>query len=218
MARVNERYSRYKAERRFARVYHAVEGSRCLYCGMPNDGKYDHQPPLFVLHRFADGALVTQRAIREKFGSCKLVPCCTICNMGLGAYHGSDDNDRRGEIVNWFLLDDRFPFDKFILDVGYRLVSDRVRGIRGTRIYKFPGVGRAIYVEALVGFIEGKFASPDDFPEWLTLVQLELAEWLRGERHRKRQYFLDMANLQSYDLRPHARSDPRGQLREGVFI
>lgn len=184
---------------------------------MPNDGKYDHQPPVYLLHRFADGGLVTKRAIREQFGRCKLVPCCTICNMGLGAYHGSDDNDRRQEIVNWFLLDDRFPEDRKILDLGYKLIEDRVRQQRSREICEFPGVGRVIYIEALVGFIEGDFASPNDFPEWLTFMQSELAEWLRCAPKRKSQYFLDMANLLSYELLPHARDDPRGQIKELGF-
>ena len=94
MGRVKERYSRREAEERFARVYERVAGHRCIYCGISSDGRYDHQPPVYVLHRFADGGLVTERAIREKFGPCKLVPCCTICNMGIGAYHGVDE-DRR---------------------------------------------------------------------------------------------------------------------------
>ena len=141
MARVKEKYSRPKAERRFSHVYEKIEGDRCIDCGMPNDGKYDHQPPVYVLHRFADGGLVTGRAIREQFGQCKLVPCCTICNMGLGAYHGSDDNDRRGEIVNWFLLDEERPDDRKILAIGYHLIRERAQQNRGVEIYEFPGVG-----------------------------------------------------------------------------
>jgi hypothetical protein len=213
MARVKEKYSRHKAEKRFARVYETVEGDRCIYCGMPNDGKYDHQPPIYVLHRFADGGLVTNNAIREQFGQCKLVPCCTICNMGLGAYHGSDDNDRRQEIVNWFLLDDRFPEDQIILALGYRLVEDRAQQKCGSEIYEFAGVGRVIYIKALIGLIAGDFGSPDDFPDWLKVMQSELAEWLRGAPKRKSQYFLDMANLKSYELLPHARDNPRGQFK-----
>lgn len=213
MARVKERYSRLKAEKRFAHVYETVEGDQCIYCGMPNDGKVDHQPPVYVLHRFADGGLVTKKAIREKFGQCKLVPCCTICNMGLGAYHGADDNDRRREIVNWFLLDERYPEDKLILDLGINLIKDRAAQKRGTEIYKFPGVGRIIYIEALIGLIDGNFASPDDYPDWLKMMQSELAEWLRGAPRRKSQYFLEMANLESYELVPDARDNPRGQFK-----
>jgi hypothetical protein len=211
MARVKEKYSRRKAEKRFARVYETVEGDRCIYCGMPNDGKYDHQPPVYVLHRFANGGLVTRKAIREQFGQCKIVPCCTICNMGLGAYHGADDNERRQEIVNWFLLDDKFPEDKKILDLGYQLIEERARQKRGNEIYEFAGVGRVIYIEALVGWINGDFDSPNDFPDWLKVLQSELAEWLRGAPKRRSTYFLDMANLESYELLPHARDDPRGQ-------
>lgn len=211
MPRVRHSYSRSAAERRFARVYETVEGDRCIYCGMPSDGAYDHQPPVYVLHKFASGRLVTKREIRERFGRCELVPCCTICNMGLGAYHGESNNDRRREIVNWFLCDSEFPEDKLILDVGYRLIQKYLSGHREKNIYVFPGVGRVIYIEVLHGFIDGKFSSPDDFPDWLKLTQSELAEWLRGAPKRKSQYFLDMASLQSYDLVPDARSDPRGQ-------
>ncbi|TGU56913.1 MULTISPECIES: hypothetical protein [unclassified Mesorhizobium] len=211
MTRVKEKYNRNEAERRFEHVYETVEGDRCTYCGMPNDGKYDHQPPVYVLHRFADGGLVTKKAIRETFGQCKLVPCCTICNMGLGSFHGSDDNDRRQEIVKWFLADDRYPEDNFILEVGRRLIESRLSGTCGTEIYKFPGVGRIVYTHALTGLIEGEFNTPDEFPEWLRVTQSELAEWLRATARRKSRYFLNMANLESYELRPHARDNPRGQ-------
>jgi hypothetical protein len=213
MARVKERYNRQYAEKRFSPVYETVQGDRCIYCGMPNDGKYDHQPPVYVLHRFADGGLVTKRAIREQFGTCKLVPCCTVCNMGLGAYHGCDDNDRRREIANWFLVDERYPDEELLLLIGHKLLKERLRGRGGPEIYKFPGVGRVIYIEALTGLIEGKFNNPDEFPEWLRVAQSELADWLRGEPRRKSRYFLEMANLESYDLRPHARDNPRGQFR-----
>lgn len=211
MARVKERYNRARAEKRFAPVYEVVEGDRCLYCGMPSDGKQDHQPPVYVLHRFADGGLVTKRQIRDRFGTCKLVPCCTICNMGLGAYHGADDNDRRREIANWLLVDERYPEDHDILAMGELLVNDRLEGRRGAEIYEVPAVGRVVYLEALLGYIDGQFSGPHDFPDWLTLLQSELAEWLRAVPRRKAKYFLDMANLVSYDLLPHARDDPRGQ-------
>lgn len=211
MARVKEKYNRQRAERRFAHVYQATGGDRCCYCGMPSDGKVDHQPPVYVLHRFANGGLVTMRAIRERFGECRLVPCCTICNMGLGAYHGKDDADRRGEIVNWFLLDERYPEDKMVLASGYRLLQERVNGQQGPEVYRFPGVGRAVYISALVGLIDGEYESPAGFPDWLKLAQADLSEWLRGAPHRKSQYFLNMANLASYDLLPHARDNPRGQ-------
>lgn len=180
---------------------------------MLSDGKRDHQPPVYILHRFADGGLVTKKAIREQFGECKLVPCCTICNMGLGAFHGRDDNERRREIANWFLVDERHPEDALVLEVGRQLIEKRLQGRLGTEIYDFPGVGRVIYIHALFGFIEGEFAFSDGFPEWLRLTQRELAEWLRAAPRRKSQYFLDMANLASYDLLPHARDDPRGQFQ-----
>jgi hypothetical protein len=213
MARVKDRYHRRAAEKRFERVYQPVEGDRCIYCGMPNDGKYDHQPPVYILHRFANGELVTKKAIREQFGECRLVPCCTICNMGLGAFHGGDDNDRRREIADCFLMDDRYPADGLVLEVGRRLIEKRLQGSREREICAFPGVGRVIYLDALYGQIEGEYSAPDDFPEWLRLMQSELAEWLRGAPKRKAQYFLDMANLASYELLPHARDDPRGQFK-----
>lgn len=211
MDRVKERYNRRAAEKRFGHVYQPVAGNRCTYCGMPSDGKVDHQPPVYVLHRFANGGLVTKKAIREQFGECKLVPCCTICNMGLGAYHGRDDNERRREIANWFVVDERYADDDLMLKIGCRWIEGRQQGDRGTDIYEFPGVGRVIYLNALLGFVEGQFSDFDEFPEWLRVAQLELAEWLRAVPRRKSQYFLDMANLVSYDLLPHARDDPRGQ-------
>lgn len=217
MGRVKERYIRRVAEQRFQRVYYSVDGDRCIYCGMPSDGKRDHQPPIYVLHRFANGEQVTKRAIRERFGHCKLVPCCTICNMGLGAFHGRDDNARRREIANWFLVDDRDPLDNVVVEVGRQLIEERLTGKRGDEIYSFPGVGRVIYTCALFGFVEGAFHTPDQLPEWLRSTQQELAEWLRGAPRRKSQYFLSMANLASYELLPDARDDPRGQMQAGLF-
>jgi len=211
MARVKERYNRRAAEKRFGRVYKLVVGDRCAYCGMPSDGQYDHQPPVYVLHRFANGSLVTKRVIREEFGDCKLVPCCTICNMGLGAYHGRDDHDRRREIANWFMLDPRYPDDGTVLEAGRQLLEGRLNGSQGPNIYEFPGVGRVIYLNALIGLIDGQFSCLENFPEWLLTAQSELAEWLGGSHRRKSQYFLDMANLASYDLLPHARDNPREQ-------
>ncbi|TIM15499.1 MAG: hypothetical protein E5Y67_07050 [Mesorhizobium sp.] len=68
-----------------------------------------------------------------------------------------------------------------------------------------------IYINALAGLIEGEYGGPEEFPEWLQVMQSELAEWLRGAPKRKSQYFLNMANLESYELQPHARDNPRGQ-------
>lgn len=216
MAMVKERYSRRKAERRFAHVHQPVEGDRCVYCGMPNDGQFDHQPPVYVLHRFANGGLVAKRAIRESFGEYRLVPSCTICNMGIGVFYGADDNQRRWEVLNWLLPDDRYPDDQQMLALGSRLIQSRPRGERGPEICAFPGVGRVIYIHALFGLADGDFASPHEFPEWLQMLQSELAEWLRQEPRRKSRYFLDMAGLESYDLLPHARDDPRGQFSQSA--
>jgi len=72
-------------------------------------------------------------------------------------------------------------------------------------MYEIGGIGRVIYIEALEGLINGKYKSPTDFPDWLKRAQTELAEWLREKPKRKAQYFLNMARLKSYELRPHAR-------------
>lgn len=213
MGRVKQRYNRRSAQQRFQHVYMPVAGDRCIYCGILSDGKLDHQPPVYILHRFADGGLVTKRAIRERFGECKLVPCCTICNMGLGAFHGRDDNERRREIANWFLVDERYPEDHLVVELGRQLLERRLDGRCGSEIYEFPGVGRFIYIHALFGFIEGDFDCPEEFPDWLQTAQAELVAWLRASPKRKAQYFLDMANLASYNLLPHARDDPRGQFQ-----
>lgn len=210
MPRVKQKYIRRIAERRFERVYHKAGGNRCIYCGIANDGKYDHQPPVYVLHRFADGGLVTKKKIREQFGECKLVPCCTICNMGLGAYHGFDDDDRRREIMNWFLADERFPEDSLILEMGRRLIMERLDGSRSLNVYEFPGVGRVIYINALMARMEGPGVA-EGLPNWLQRAQTELADWLRRTPKRKSAYFLSMANLESYELCAHARDNPRGQ-------
>lgn len=212
MPRVKQRYVRSIAEKRFGRVYRRSEGERCIYCGIANDGKFDHRPPVYVLHRFADGGLVTKRKIREQFGECKLVPCCTICNMGLGAYHGTDDDDCRREIMNWFSADERYPQDQLILEIGRGLIRRRLEGLSNHDIYEFPGVGRVIYMNALIA--SSASSGAEGSPSWLQQVQLELADWLRGAPKRKSAYFLAMANLESYELLPHARDDPRGQLFE----
>lgn len=213
MDRDTERYSRRAAEKSFGMVYRRVPGSRCIYCGMPSDGKSDHQPPLSVLHRFAKGGLTTKEAILERFVECRLVPCCTICNLGLGASHCRDDNDRRRRIANWFRVNKRHPADALVMENGRLLIQKRLEGNRGKEIYSNSGVGRCIYLSALLGLAEGQFGSPNDFPGWLQASQLELAEWLRGVPRRKSQYFLDMANLMSYDLLPDVRDVPRGQLQ-----
>jgi hypothetical protein len=137
--------------------------------------------------------------------------------MGLGAYHGFDDNDRRREIVDWFLADSRYPEDKFVLEVGRGLIEKWLQDGGGRDIFVFPGVGRIIYIHALMGLMEGEFRTPDEFPEWLRVMQAELATWLREAPRRKSQYFLDMANLVSYDLLPDARDNPRGQLQAELF-
>lgn len=205
------RYDRRKAEKRFGHVYEVVEGDRCVYCGMASDGKVDHQPPVYVLHRFANGGLVTKKQIREAFGPCRLVPCCTICNMGLGAFHGETDADRRFEIVNWFLAEEGDLFDHAQLEAGRLLLQDFFDGRRGAEIFSFPGVGRVIYINALVGLADGSYVSADEFPKWLLDAQAQLAAWLRAVPRRKHAHFLAMANLESYDLGPQARNDPRGQ-------
>ena len=108
--------------------------------------------------------------------------------------------------------DDRYLLDRVIVSVGRLLIEKRLDGRLGNGIYKFAGVGRVIYTSALLGLIEGEFQTFADFPDWLQTTQAELAEWLRGAPKRKSQVpFLEMADLESYRLLPHARSDPRGQ-------
>jgi hypothetical protein len=131
--------------------------------------------------------------------------------MGLGAYHGRDDNDRRREIAHWFFLDERYPEDVIVVEVGRQLIDERLQGSRGTEVYEFPGVGRVVYLHALMGLMGRTIRQSLRLPNWLEIPQSELADWLRGAPKRKSQYFLDMANLVSYDLLPHARDDPRGQ-------
>ncbi|PZM10181.1 hypothetical protein [Rhizobium tubonense] len=211
MVRIQGKYNRRDAEQRFSCVYEAVSGDRCIYCGMPNNGKFDHQPPVYALHRFSAGALVTKRQIREQFGTCQLVPCCTICNMGLGAYIGCDINDRRREIADWFLPDNRYPGDKLILVMGYGPIKLHFKYRQTQSIYSFPAVGRAIYISALTGLMKDRYKSFDDFPDWLIEAQRELNQWLHAAPKRSGQHFLEMARLESYRLVPSARSDPRGQ-------
>lgn len=206
-----QRYDRRAAEKRFGHLFAPAEGDRCVYCGMPNDGKVDHQPPVYVLHRFANGGLVTKKQVRDAFGECRLVPCCTICNMGLGTFYAPDDRDRRREIVGWFLEDEKNPLDRMALVIGRKLLEDRLNGRKGPEIYAFPGVGRLIYIAALIGLSDGSYGSPEEFPGWLITGQEELAGWLRGAPRRKYQHFLEMAGLESYELLPHAQKDPRGQ-------
>ena len=63
----------------------------------------------------------------------------------------------------------------------------------------------------------GALAGRTIFPNGSTVAQRELADWLRMAPRRKSQYFLAMANLESYDLLPHARDDPRGQIGAGAL-
>jgi hypothetical protein len=135
--------------------------------------------------------------------------------MGLGAFHGADDNERRLEIVKWFLVDPNYPQDVINLILGEKALERRFSGSSGVEIYAFPGVARVVYVEALTGLADGTYLGPDDFPDWLATAQAELAQWLREAPRRKSQHFLDMAGLASYDLLPHARDDPRGQIQAG---
>lgn len=90
--------------------------------------------------------------------------------MGLGAFHGSADIERRREIVNWFLPDERYPEDKLILGLGHKLLEQRLSGNRGVEVYEFPGVGRSIYLSALHGLINGEYDSPEAFPPMATAV------------------------------------------------
>ena len=73
--------------------------------------------------------------------------------MGLGAFHGADNNERRREILNWFLAA-LATLRTSSMRLGERLLAGRFEGER-VGIYAFPGVGRIIYIEALSGFIDG---------------------------------------------------------------
>ena len=56
--------------------------------------------------------------------------------------------------------------------------------------------------------------NPEHFPSLLKQSQFELSEWLRAAPRRKSDYFLSLANLESYQLFPHARDYPRGQYQK----
>jgi hypothetical protein len=130
--------------------------------------------------------------------------------MGLGAYQGVNDDDRHQEIMNWFVPDARYAEDQLALEMGRQLLDLRIQGRRGPEIYEFPAVGRVIYLHALAAMMT-QVGSPVNFPTWLKQTQSELSEWLRGAPRRKSEYFLRLANLESYERLPHARDDPRGQ-------
>ena len=58
--------------------------------------------------------------------------------MGLGAYHGTENNDRRREIVNLFLAEKEFSLDEGLLKVSYKLLEDRLNKKRCEDIYQNP--------------------------------------------------------------------------------
>ena len=84
MARVKEKYSRHKAEKRFERIYETVAGDKCIYCGMPSDGEYDHQPPVYILHRFADGGLSLKKQFESNSASANWSRAVVSATWGWG--------------------------------------------------------------------------------------------------------------------------------------
>jgi hypothetical protein len=190
-------YDRKEAEARFKHLYAEVPGDECHYCGLARDG-HDHRPAIHTLHRFAKGRQVTRKEIEGHFGQCRLVPCCTICNMGIGSFEGVDDNDCRDEILGFLdFFDDDGPskgvwsFGAFT--VACEVLEARSKDIVGDEIYAVPAVGRAIMVHAL----RSRKGEWRDDPFWHP-HRLRFANWLRAEPRRKSKHFLDMARLESY--------------------
>lgn len=194
------RYDRKKAEARFGHLYGQVAGDACHYCDMPSDG-HDHQPALHTLHKFAKDRLVTRKQVEERFGPCRLVPCCTICNMGIGAYEGDNDNDRRLEVLGFIdFYDDEGPtkgeWNAGAFMVAFGILQARTENLVGDDIYALPAVGRAIMSHAL----RTKMGEWPDDAIWKSHRE-RLALWMSAEPRRKQKHFLDMSGLESYGFR-----------------
>ncbi len=194
------RYDRRKAEARFGHLFSVVPGDACHYCGLPSDG-HDHRPAVHTLHKFSEGRKVTRREVEEHFGPCRLVPCCTICNMGIGSFEGDDDNDRRDEILGFLdFYDDDGPtkgewsFGAF--SVACEILDARVEGLVGDDVYALPAVGRLIMSHAL-RVKKGEWKDLEFFNEH----RERFASWLCAEPRRKSKHFLAMARLESYKFK-----------------
>lgn len=194
------RYDRKKAEARFGHLYTEIPGNSCHYCGLPRDG-YDHQPAIHTLHKFAKDRLITRKQIEERFGLCRLVPACTICNMGIGSFEGESDDDRRLEILGFLdFYDDEGPtkgeWNYGAFTVAYEILAARTQNVVGDEIYAIPSVGRLIMSHAL----RSKMGEWADHPFWMEHRE-RFAMWLSAEPKRKQKHFLDMSRLESYDFR-----------------
>ena len=194
------RYDRRKAEARFAHLYAAVPGDECYYCGLPSEG-HDHRPAVHTLHNFAKTRKVTRREIEDRFGPCRLVPCCTICNMGLGSFEGTDDNERRDEILSYLdFFDDDGPhkgeWSLGAFTTAYEILAARTEETVGDEIYALPAVGRLIMSHAL----RVKKGEWQDGEFW-HFHRVRFAAWLQGEPRRKSKHFLNMARLESYKFK-----------------
>lgn len=198
---MNLRYDRKKAEARFGHLFTVVPGDQCHYCGLPSDG-HDHRPAVHTLHRFAKDRQVTRREIEEQFGPCRLVPCCTICNMGIGSFEGEHDNDRRDEILGFLdFFDDEgeqkgeWSYGAFA--IACEILDARAKGLLGDEVYALPAVGRLIMSHAL-RVQKGEWADDPFFHEH----RERFAAWLKAVPRRKAKHFLDMARLESYKFKP----------------
>jgi hypothetical protein len=194
------RYDRKKAEARFAHLYSLVSGEECHYCGFPSDG-HDHRPAIHTLHRFSKGRKITRREVEAHLGPCRLVPCCTICNMGIGSFEGADDNERREEILSFLdFFNDEGPYkgewNLGAFTVAYEVLEARAEGKLSDEIYALPAVGRLILSHAL----RTKMGEWRDGEFWHE-HRLRLAQWLQGEPRRKAKHFLAMARLASYNFK-----------------
>ena len=194
------RYERKKAEARFRHVYTVVSGDECHYCGLPSDG-HDHRPAIHSLHKFASSRLVTRKEIEGRFGKCRLVPCCTICNMGIGSFDGANDDECREEILGFidFFDDDgptRGSWNYGAFCTAVEILTARTIGNVGDEIYAIPVVGRAVISHAL----RSKMGQWQDDAFW-SAHRERLATWLKSAPRRKSKHFLTMARLESYKFR-----------------
>lgn len=131
---VKEKYSRHETERRFARVYLTVAGDCCAYCDMPSEGNSDHRPPVTVLHGFANGGLVSKR-FESSSASVNLFHAVPFVTWGLVFITAIPVEDKRSLTG---LLDERFPEDKTLLELEYRLIEERLQRKLGYEVRVCP--------------------------------------------------------------------------------
>lgn len=193
------KYNRKEAERRFGHLYEVVPGDSCYYCGLPGDG-VDHRPAVHTLHRFAKGRKVTRREIEAQYGQCRLLPCCTICNMGIGSFEGEGDDEYRDEILGFLdFYDDEGPhkgewnFGTFL--AAMEVLEARENGILGDEVYALPLIGRLLMAQALRA-MKGEWK---DDPRWKPHRE-RFRAWIIAEPRRRSAHFLAMARLKSYEF------------------